>query len=209
MPLRVFIVAAARLYQDGLAYALRRRPWIEVVGTTSSAETAAELSGLHVDVVLVDALGTDAGAAIRAIRRRVGGVKVVALAVTEREEELIELAEAGADGFVTRDGSLDDLLAALENVGRGEAFCPPQFVGALLRRVALLASEHSASRPVRRLTPREREIVALIGEGLSNKEIAARLTIEVATVKNHVHNILEKLDVRRRGEAVARVRGAL
>jgi two-component system, NarL family, nitrate/nitrite response regulator NarL len=206
VPLRVCIVAAVRLYQDGLAYALGRRPWIEVVGTTG---TVADLPGLRADVVLVDALGTDARAAIRAIRREAVGVKVVALSVTEREEELLELAEAGADGFVTRDGSLEDLLSALENVGRGEAFCPPKFVGVLLRRVAFLAAESRTLQPLTRLTPREREIVALIDEGLSNKEIAARLTIEVATVKNHVHNILEKLQVRRRGEAVARFREAL
>jgi len=92
---------------------------------------------------------------------------------------------------------------------RGEAVCSPRVAGALLRRIAALATDGRSDRVPAHLTKREREIMGLIDEGLSNKEIAKRLRIEVATVKNHVHNILEKLQVHRRGEAAARVRAAL
>jgi len=87
--------------------------------------------------------------------------------------------------------------------------CSPRVAGALLRRIAALATDGRSDRVPAHLTNREREIMGLIDEGLSNKEIAKRLRIEVATVKNHVHNILEKLQVHRRGEAAARVRAAL
>src|SRR5881296_1366294 len=114
----------------------------------------------------------------------------------------------------------DEALAALPDLqadvilvdmampeSRGVAICSPRVAACLLRRVAALAAGHGGDLPRAQLTNREREIVRLIDNGLSNKEIARALGIEVATVKNHVHNILEKLQVHRRGEAAARVRG--
>src|SRR5439155_827652 len=106
-----------------------------------------------------------------------------------------------------REASIDDLVTVIESVARGEAICSPRVAAGLLRRVAALAAGHGGDLPRAQLTNREREIVRLIDNGLSNKEIARALGIEVATVKNHVHNILEKLQVHRRGEAAARVRG--
>jgi DNA-binding NarL/FixJ family response regulator len=91
-------------------------------------------------------------------------------------------------------------------VTRGEFLCSPGTAATLLRRVAALAAERHTADNGARLTPREQQVVRLIDEGLSNKEIARRLSIEVRTVKNHVHSILEKLQVRRRGEAAARMR---
>jgi DNA-binding CsgD family transcriptional regulator len=119
----------------------------------------------------------------------------------------VACAEAGVVGYVGAEGSLDDVTAAIEGAARGEPRCTPQVVAALLRRVAALAGE---VRPTRvglpALTGREHQVVALIEAGLSNKEIARRLHVEVATVKNHVHNILKKLQARSRVEIVARVR---
>jgi DNA-binding NarL/FixJ family response regulator len=107
---------------------------------------------------------------------------------------------------VLRDGTVDDLVATIESASRGELRCSAKIAAALLRRVADLATERDISKTNARLTRREQENACLVEEGLSNKEIAARLFIEVATVKNHVHNILEKLQVRTRGEAAAAVR---
>jgi DNA-binding NarL/FixJ family response regulator len=95
------------------------------------------------------------------------------------------------------------LVATLESATRGEALFSPRMAASLLRRVAALAATQPSPSAQVRLTPRERDIMRLLDEGLSNKEIAQRLGIEVATVKNHVHNILEKLQVHRRGEAAA------
>ena len=142
---------------------------------------------------------------MRALRDARPDAHVVALGVPEDESEVIACAEAGAAGLVTLEGSLDDLEAMLESVGRGETLCSPRVAAALLRRVAALADDHAASGHAR-LTAREREIVQLVDRGLSNKEIARELQIELTTVKNHVHNILDKLHVRRRADAAARVR---
>jgi two-component system nitrate/nitrite response regulator NarL len=109
--------------------------------------------------------------------------------------------------YVSRDeGSIVDLVAAIDGVARGELRCSPQMAGALARRVADLAVRAGRPAPPVQLTGRQLEIVGLIAAGLSNKEIARRLCIEVPTVKNHLHTIFEKLDVHRRGEAVARAR---
>ncbi len=107
---------------------------------------------------------------------------------------------------MTREASLEELVEVVESVARGESLLAPRIGALLLRRVAEAAGHKRAPTAAGRLTPRELQVVGLIDEGLSNKQIAARLSIELATVKNHVHSILEKLEVERRAEAAARVR---
>jgi two-component system nitrate/nitrite response regulator NarL len=107
---------------------------------------------------------------------------------------------------VTPDGSLDDLASAVASVRRGEVLCSPGMAAGLFRRVAALARERGLDPIEEKLTARELEVLRLIEEGRSNKEIASLLSIEVPTVKNHVHRILEKLHVHRRSEAAARAR---
>jgi len=206
--IRTLIVARTRLFREGLAHALSDMPEIEVVATASSPEeAAARMLELRPAIALVDIVGQDGTAWVRALG---DDIAVVALAVPENEAEIVALAEAGVAGYVTRDASLDELVAAIRSVAHGETLCSARVAATLFRRVAALAAERRSDEESRlpRLTRREREIVDLIGEGLSNKEIARRLQIEFATVKNHVHHILEKLQVGRRAEAVARMRGS-
>lgn len=204
---RVFIVAGIRLFREGLAAALVREHGFTVAGTASTAaDAAAALRAGAADVVLLDTLTRDAEREIRTIRAANAEAKVVALGVPDEDERVIAWAEAGVASYLRREASLGELAEALERLARGEAVCSPRIAATLLRRVATLAGARPANRAAGTLTSREREIVALIDEGLSNKEIARRLVIEVATVKNHVHNILEKLRVGTRGEAAAVVR---
>lgn len=205
--IRILVVANIRLFRDGLAEALARRAAMQVVGTAASGEDALRrLAELGPSVVLMDQAVPQCLSAIREIIAQDPAVKVIALGEPEGEQGVLAFAAAGVAGYVARDGSLDDLAATLESVHRGEFLCSPQVAATLLKRVASWAAAHRES-PVRgRLTVRESEIVRLIDDGLSNKEIAARLGIEVATVKNHVHNLLEKLQVHRRADAVDRVR---
>lgn len=205
--IRVLMVAHIRLYREGLADMLREEPRIEVVGTASGADEAvAALREQEPDVVLLDMAIPDNVWLVRALVAAVPGTKVVALAVPEVEREVLACAEAGVAGYVTREGSIEDVVAAVESVARGEMLCSPRMAATLLQRVATLALERSPQSIEARLTRREIEILDLIDQGLSNKEIARRLTIELSTVKNHVHNVLEKLNVSRRAEAAARVR---
>jgi two-component system nitrate/nitrite response regulator NarL len=143
---------------------------------------------------------------VRAVVSAAPQVKVVAVAVPDEDDHVIECAEAGVSGYVTRDGSVDDVVAMLEAVARDELPCSPRMAATLLRRVAALAANGASHRPGRDLTSRELEVLELIEAGLPNKEIARRLVIQLATVKNHVHNILEKLEVDGRAQAAAAAR---
>ena len=207
MPIQVFIVADTRLYREGLAHALARYEDVLVAGSAGEGESAlAGISALRPEIVLLDMAMLESAATVRAIRAAGSQTRVVALAVPETERHVVACAEAGIAGYVPREASLDYLVATLRSVTGGEMVCSPRIAAGLLRRVAALAAEQAPEPALRELTAREAQILALIDEGLSNKEIARRLYIEVATVKNHVHNILEKLQVSRRGEAAARFR---
>jgi two-component system nitrate/nitrite response regulator NarL len=209
----VFVLVGVRLYRDGIVDALRRDPRFHVVGTAASLRTAREelgglLSAPHVailDVELPDGFG-----AARTLREAWPTLCVVALAVRESDDDVVSWAEAGVSGLVSRSASMAQLLDATAAAVGDEVLCSPAVAGALLRRVAAMSPEDRAHRGPP-LTRREREIVRLIGDGLTNKAIARALQIELATVKNHVHNILEKLRVGNRTEAVsvARARGDL
>jgi two-component system nitrate/nitrite response regulator NarL len=202
----VLIVADIRLHRDGLAESLRRHQTIDVLGTAADVDDAlARAESLSPDVILVDMVMRDGVRTVSALALEAPEVKILALAVPEAEQEVIACVEAGAAGCVTREAPLEAVISALESLARGEAPCSPLMAAAIFKRVRELA----AGRPEgleERLTPREREILELVDEGLSNKQIAESLCIEIATVKNHVHSILEKLHVTRRGEAAAAVR---
>ena len=206
--IRVVIVADIRLYREGLAEILGRQSGITVVGTAADwPQSLARVRELEPHVVLLDMAMPDSVLAVRSLAAAAPGAKVVALAVPEVEREMIAYAEAGVVGYITREASLEELVEAIESAARGETILSPRLAATLLRHIAATAGERArADWMDARLTSRELEIVELIEEGLSNKEIARRLCIEVPTVKNHVHNILEKLNVNRRSEAAARVR---
>jgi two-component system, NarL family, nitrate/nitrite response regulator NarL len=204
--IRVFIITATRLYRDGLADILARKGFL-IVGTQAAGLTSAEsVARERPDVVLLEVTGPRSIPVIRALTR-VAPVKVVALAMPEVEDDLISYAEAGIAGYVARDeGSISELVATINSVSRGETLCSPRMAATLLRRVARLASVPATERPRVSLTPRQLDIMRLLDRGLSNKEIARDLCIQVPTVKNHLSVIFEKFGVRRRSQVVARAR---
>jgi DNA-binding NarL/FixJ family response regulator len=200
----VLVVSEVRLFREGLARALRVQAETQLVEAATAREASSLLSTWRPDVVLADAAtvrNTDL------VARAVGiGARVVAFAVAEEDEaEVLACAEAGVAGFVGRDATLDELTTAVRAAFEGDVRCSPRVAALMIRRVAALAGA-GVAKPGLNLTRREREITDLIDIGLSNKEIGLRLGIETATVKNHVHNLLEKLRVHRRGEAAALVR---
>ena len=211
-PIDVFVVAGVRLYQQGLVHALSGDRRFRVVGTAAGhAEGLVRMASLNPRpmVALLD-IGAGPGlASARQLRAALPEVRLIALAIDDTEEGVIAWAEAGVAGFVTRDTSLEELTATVETVAQGDTRCSDRAAATLLRRVAFLAERRGRPTPDAPLTPREREIVALIDHGLSNKQIARELHIELATVKNHVHSILQKLQVDGRGAAAAAVRGRL
>lgn len=207
VPLRVFIATGVAIYEHALVHALGSYPAVQVVGSArTKADTTAGVQATEPDVVILDVSLPHALEVIRTLRTSLRRIPVLGLAVNEDERDVLACVEAGIAACVMRDGSLADLVTAMRFAMQGEAVCSPRIVGALFRRVADLADRGISSVDGSALTAREREILALIDRGLSNKEIARDLGIELATVKNHVHHILAKLSVARRGDAAARLR---
>jgi two-component system nitrate/nitrite response regulator NarL len=202
----VVLIARVRFYREGLAELFDSRPNFTVAATASDmADGVARVRELAPDVALV-APDPAAGLPMRELVEAAPGTRVVIIGVGDDDPAVVPLAEAGVAGYVTTDASAAEVVDVVERAARGEAPCPPRITATLLQRVATMAREQGPGPRHAALTAREHEIVALIDQGLSNKEIASGLRIEVPTVKNHVHNILEKLNVTRRGEAAAIVR---
>jgi two-component system nitrate/nitrite response regulator NarL len=196
--LRVLVVRRGTLARELVSVALAQAG-LSVVGTAGGPNEGVERYLLRrPDVVLVDASESEAAAVARALAA-CGSPPVVAFDVpVDSEARVLALAEAGVRGFVMEEDSLSALLAAAESVAAGRVACPPQVAAALLGRMAS-AGAWPPSHPV--LTDRELEVVALLCRGLSNKQIARELSIELPTVKNHVHHILKKLRLGTRAEA--------
>jgi DNA-binding NarL/FixJ family response regulator len=206
---RVFIVSDVRLLCDGLTLSLSQQPSLKVIGSADLSVQPARMAELHPDVVLLD-VGTPGGLDMPPVLRQVlPDVKVVAIAVSDVEHEVFACADARVSGFVSRDGSIQDLLAAVHCAVRNELVCSPRIAALLFGRIATARTERIGDRFNGGLTRREHEIASQLVQGLSNKEIARQLRIQNATVKNHIHSILGKLDVRRRGEVAARIRGGV
>jgi two-component system nitrate/nitrite response regulator NarL len=203
---RVVILAEIRFYREGLALFFADRDDFEVAGTAEEVVGAVEL-GLRdaVDVVLVDMAAASTPQVVRVLKRRLPMVGVVALGVPEAEQEVVPLAEAGITGLVSREASLEELSDAVASAAEGETRCSARVAAMLMRRVAALSDRFPEEEHIP-LTKRQLEVVRLIDEGLPNKAIAQRLFIELPTVKNHVHNILERLGVERREEAASAVK---
>ena len=204
---RVFVAARVRLYREALADVLARDGGLEIVGASGErTEILARVAAVEPDVVLLDPAAAETLELIHELAGPSAKVKIVALVSSEAEPDVIAYAEAGVSGFVTCEESLADLVATIRRAAQGELVVSPQAAGALLRRVTRLAAERPGASAEEPLTPRELEVAFLLDEGLSNKQIAARLHLEVPTVKHHVHHILHKLGVASRSAAVARLR---
>ena len=180
---------------------------IEVVGEASDGEEAVRLaSELEPDVALMDIRipGLDGLAAMRAIveDERLGNVRIVILTTFGLDEYVFEAIRSGASGFLVKDTEPDELLQAVRVVAAGEALLSPSVTKRLLAEFATHAKEPPQAGGLDDLTEREREVVALVGEGLSNREIAERLFLSPATAKTHVSRAMGKLRVRDRAQLV-------
>jgi two-component system nitrate/nitrite response regulator NarL len=206
--IRVLLVNQILLISNVMAAVLEDEPDIEVIGCAASIDTALPLVR-EADVVLVDTglAGNGAIKATRAIAESGHPARVLVVGLAESEKEILRYVQAGAAGYVLKDDSAEDLVERVRSAYAQKALISPRIAAALMSRVAELANVAAEARiPTNGssdLTPREREILELIGEGFTNQQIAERLVIEVGTVKNHVHSILQKLDASNRHDAAA------
>jgi DNA-binding NarL/FixJ family response regulator len=207
-PLRIVIVSEARFLRESLAEFLERDPSVSVVRLCDDLAEVALNPPLQADVVLVDAALRDGAAVARRTCQIKPDIRIIAYAVRETKEEVIAWAEAGVIGYVPSTAALADLVRLIVDIHGGEQLCSGRVAAELLHRIAVTESlgiGRNASTPALALTKREREAAELIATGLSDKEIARRLNISLATAKAHVHNLLGKLNVQRRGQVVVRL----
>ena len=203
-PIHIFIADDNRLLREGLVSMLSEQEDIIVLGSAASGRKALEqIKDLRPEVALID-IGMpekDGIEVTQALHRDMPEVKVIILGMPDLTDEILACIEAGAAGYVLKEASFDSLVETIRSAQRGESFCSPRMAASLFSRVAELAGEQIPQSSVK-LTPREVQIINQIADGLSNKEIAQKLSIEVQTVKNHIHNILDKLQLHNRLEAV-------
>ena len=206
--IRVLVIEENRLLRDRLAAVLDAQPDFKVV-----AATEAPVAGLlrvqetKPHVVLVDAsLGNcPSHHFVESVRTKAPEARVIVIDLPPVEEEVVEFVKAGASGFVAKRAKIDDLVATVRSVAGGAKVVLPPLTSALFSYIAKRASGPRAPTVtgVARMSKREREVIDLIAEGLSNKEIARRLHIATDTVKSHVHNILDKLALHNRLQIAA------
>ena len=202
----VAIIEDNRLVREGISALLNQLPDLRVVAGGASADS---LLPEHIDprVVLLD-LGLSNGDSLRVVhkvKQEFPASKVIVMDLLPVHEEIVEFVNAGVSGFIMKDATLDDLVDTIRAVANGANVLPPQMTGSLFSQIARHAVARGQPQTLEsaRMTTREREVIDLISEGCSNKEIAGRLHIATHTVKSHVRNIMEKLTLHTRLQIAA------
>jgi two-component system nitrate/nitrite response regulator NarL len=196
---RIFLIEDNRLLREGIAVMLKERGGFEVVARAEDGESLRKLREANQtpDIVLLD-LGLEKANSLRLmarLRKEFPEVKVVAMDILPDEVDIVEFVKAGGSGFILKSAAVEDYIDTIRAVAEGHKVLPPAMTTSLFTQIvesALMSGQDMSDKPLQ-LTAREREIIDLISEGMSNKEIASRLHIATHTVKSHVHNILEKL----------------
>jgi DNA-binding NarL/FixJ family response regulator len=201
--IRVAIVEDNRLLREGLNAMLREQSDISVLAAVSNGEALRTLLK-KVDIILLDlvlrsqiSLGL-----VQTIRRARPQARIIVMDLAPTQPTLVDYVMAGVDGFVLKDATFAEFLHTIRQVARGTKVMPAMLTSSLLTQIAEHVTRNGKGNPFKsvRMTSREREVVELIAEGLSNKQIASQLNLAVDTVKSHVHNILEKLSLHTRLE---------
>jgi DNA-binding NarL/FixJ family response regulator len=181
--IRLLLIEDNRLVREGMAALLKEQPDLKIMSSSANGDALLRLRGLKPRVVLLD-MGLQSHSSLQVVelvKREVPDARLIIMDLVPVQADIVEFVQAGVSGFILKDATLDDLLRTIRTVASGADVLPPPMKAV-------------------RMTKREREIVALIAEGCSNKEIATSLNIAVDTVKSHVHNILEKLALHTRLE---------
>ena len=195
--LRTIVVSDVTLFRDGISAGLKRLKKLDVIAALCPSEAVAFLSDNAVGIVILDTSRRRALAHASSIKRRFPDIHIIAFGIGATEDVLAG-AESGVSAFVDESGTIEDINEAALRALKGQSYCSPELTAQLLLHISTLAQGRQA-RSSTILTERENEIASLVRQGLSNKGIAQRLRISPATVKNHVHNILEKLELTSRG----------
>jgi DNA-binding NarL/FixJ family response regulator len=208
--IRVLLVHEIPLMCNVLAAAVEGESDIRVVGYATTVNDAMErIAQEKVDIILANTQLPNHGALLltEKVAQKNPDVEVVVLGISENKDRVLQFIEAGAAGYVLKDDTVEDLLTTIRTIYEGKAIVSPHIASAMMDRISELAQMFSSMErgitETAGLTSREMEVLSLLGKNMTNQEIADQLVIEVGTVKNHVHSILNKLNVSSRSEAAA------
>jgi DNA-binding NarL/FixJ family response regulator len=203
--IKIAIIDDNRLVREALTAMLNRLPDVRVV--SSDVADSASLAATKPDVLLLDVglRDQDSLRVAATLRQENPEARIIVMDLLPVNEEIVEYVNVGVSGFVLKDASFDEFIATIRSVATGKKVLPPRMTESLFSQIAKEVDGQEPARVLEavRMTPREREVIDLIGEGLSNKEIAQRLNIATHTVKSHVRNVMEKLALHTRLQIAA------
>lgn len=209
LPPPLAVVHRNRLLRDCLVSVLSEMQRFRIFPLEPGADFSACLNdGPGLLLIDLNLPGNVAFATIQQVRAQWAQTRIIAVVTADLEERLLEYCDLGIDGFFLEESSIEELKTAIDLVNQGESFCSPRVVRSMFSQMARIVRETNwrSRADTAALTPREQEILDLVAEQLSNKQIAKRLCLSLYTVKNHIHNILEKLQVDTRAAAVSHAR---
>jgi two-component system response regulator NreC len=194
---RILIIEDNRVLRDGLTVMLNGQPDMHVVATIGSGNNVllkASETKPHVILLDVGLKNFNELSVVESVRKNLPEAKVIGMGFVPSQSDIVEFVSAGASGFILKDASVKEFLKTIQLVARGVKVLPPSLTDSLFSHIVEIAvKKKGVTTAAVRMTKREREIIVLIADGLSNKEIAQRLSIATHTVKSHVHNVMEKL----------------
>ena len=196
--IRILIIEDNRVLRDGLTLMLNGQPDMRVVATIGSGNNVLQKAGEtkpHVILLDVGLKNYNELSVVQSVRENIPDAKVIGMGFIPTQSDIVEFVTAGAAGFILKDASVKEFLRTIQSVAKGEKVLPPSLTDSLFSHIVDLAVVKTKGKMTSavRMTKREREIIVLIADGLSNKEIAQKLNIATHTVKSHVHNVMEKL----------------
>ena len=203
--IRLLLIEDNRLLRDGIISILKPHKDIVIVAATGdSKNTLLKIHQLKPNVVLLD-LGLrslNSLHVVEIVKNEFPGAKIIVMDLAPVQADILQYVKAGAKGFILKDASLNELLATIRTVSNGETVLPPLLVDSLFSQIVeqAIGEDKSKLKDAVRMTKREREVIGLLSDGLSNKEIAQKMHVSTFTVKSHVHNIMEKLALHTRLE---------
>lgn len=202
--IQILLIEDNRLLREGLSVMLKEQPDLRVVASPGNTDALARARRLKPELILLD-LGLRSQNSLRLIglfKKNAPQARMIGMDLVPVQEDLVQYVEAGVCGFVLKDATFDDFLRTIRSVARGVNVLPPPLTGSLFSQIVEHATRKKRGNPFAsvKMTNRECEVIELIAEGLSNKDIAHRLHLATDTVKSHVHNILEKLALHTRLE---------
>lgn len=206
--IRILLIEDNRILREGITMMINKHASVMVAGVSNGREDAIKKAhSVKPNVVLMD-LGLASKNSldiVRTLKEEIPSIKIIGMGLVASQADIMEFVQSGASGFILKDASMDEVIKTIVAVNNGDTVLPPPMTGSLFLQVV----EHALAKGKRnlngsiRMTQREKEIIALIVEGMSNKQIAESLNIATFTVKSHVHNILEKLALHSRLQIAA------